>query len=597
MLALAGNYGNDKPGSATASPRASSSRWAILLRSSTRCSAIPATALSPRESFATSPKAPMQSRGAGASSSLPTARRNRALSPGSVVCAARSTAASKTPGKRCGGCWATGSRESSVWRSRRWWRSASGSGRPPSLRAFTGADCRPSRDRCRWWLRGEPQDASRSSVPRRHPRALAVLELKSALEEGVAHDARAKRQGGSGHLIEAVRQKRALDERGVRALKEILLGDGQRRNTGGRGPARRVKKADMLRLARVVFDLLRAGAREQARKAGGVAMAQPAEVNEVAAARERLEVVRREVSRVYIGADTRGRRDADRAPRARSRAARGRAGRREDHARQGVRGHARLLGAAHPVHARSPARRHHRHLRALARATARSRCAPGPIFANVVLADEINRAPGQDAVGAARGDAGAAGDDRGRSLRAARSRSWCSPRRTRSISRAPIRCPRRRSIASSCACPWATRRTRKRWRCCAPTTSTRPSRGAVLQTARLMRAAVDHVAHPRRRRSLRLRGGAHGLHAHAPARRAGRVAARDARPGPGGQRRRRCSAGRPFVTPDDIRELAPSVFAHRLVLAPEVEGEPNARQAVISEAVARVGYRRAVRPV
>ena len=30
-------------------------------------------------------------------------------------------------------------------------------------------------------------------------------------------------------------------------------------------------------------------------------MAQPAEVNEVAAARERLEVVRREVSRVYIG--------------------------------------------------------------------------------------------------------------------------------------------------------------------------------------------------------------------------------------------------------------------------------------------------------
>jgi MoxR-like ATPase len=56
-------------------------------------------------------------------------------------------------------------------------------------------------------------------------------------------------------------------------------------------------------------------------------------------------------------------------------------------------------------------------------------------------------------------------------------------------------------------------------------------------------------------------------------------------------------AGRPFVTPDDIRELAPSVFAHRLVMAPEAEGEPSARQAVISEAVARVGYRRAVRPV
>jgi MoxR-like ATPase len=56
-------------------------------------------------------------------------------------------------------------------------------------------------------------------------------------------------------------------------------------------------------------------------------------------------------------------------------------------------------------------------------------------------------------------------------------------------------------------------------------------------------------------------------------------------------------AGRPFVTPDDIRELAPSVLAHRLVMVPEVEGEPSARKDVIAEAVARVGYRRAVRPV
>jgi MoxR-like ATPase len=36
----------------------------------------------------------------------------------------------------------------------------------------------------------------------------------------------------------------------------------------------------------------------------------------------------------------------------------------------------------------------------------------GPIFANLVLADEINRAPGQGAVGAARGHAGAAGHHR-----------------------------------------------------------------------------------------------------------------------------------------------------------------------------------------
>jgi MoxR-like ATPase len=56
-------------------------------------------------------------------------------------------------------------------------------------------------------------------------------------------------------------------------------------------------------------------------------------------------------------------------------------------------------------------------------------------------------------------------------------------------------------------------------------------------------------------------------------------------------------AGRPFATPDDIRELAQSVLAHRLVMVPEVEGEAGARKEVIAEAVARVGYRRAVRPV
>jgi MoxR-like ATPase len=56
-------------------------------------------------------------------------------------------------------------------------------------------------------------------------------------------------------------------------------------------------------------------------------------------------------------------------------------------------------------------------------------------------------------------------------------------------------------------------------------------------------------------------------------------------------------AGRPFATPDDIRELAQSVLAHRLVMVPEVEGEAGARKDVVAEAVARVSYRRAVRPV
>ncbi len=44
----------------------------------------------------------------------------------------------------------------------------------------------------------------------------------------------------------------------------------------------------------------------------------------------------------------------------------------------------------------------------------------GPVFTNLLLADEINRAPGEGAERAAGGDAGAAGDDRARDLPRAR---------------------------------------------------------------------------------------------------------------------------------------------------------------------------------
>lgn len=54
--------------------------------------------------------------------------------------------------------------------------------------------------------------------------------------------------------------------------------------------------------------------------------------------------------------------------------------------------------------------------------------------------------------------------------------------------------------------------------------------------------------------------------------------------------------GRPFVTPDDMRGVAHAVLAHRLILVPEAEGDAKARDAVIDDAIQRVGYRRAVRP-
>ncbi|MES1184359.1 MAG: MoxR family ATPase [Myxococcales bacterium] len=54
-------------------------------------------------------------------------------------------------------------------------------------------------------------------------------------------------------------------------------------------------------------------------------------------------------------------------------------------------------------------------------------------------------------------------------------------------------------------------------------------------------------------------------------------------------------AGRPFVTPDDLRFLAGPVLSHRLILVPELEGDPKARQAIVDEACAKVSYRRAPR--
>ncbi len=56
-------------------------------------------------------------------------------------------------------------------------------------------------------------------------------------------------------------------------------------------------------------------------------------------------------------------------------------------------------------------------------------------------------------------------------------------------------------------------------------------------------------------------------------------------------------AGRPFVTPDDVRGVAVPVLAHRLILVPELEGDARARGAIIEEAVSKVSYRRAPRPV
>jgi MoxR-like ATPase len=54
--------------------------------------------------------------------------------------------------------------------------------------------------------------------------------------------------------------------------------------------------------------------------------------------------------------------------------------------------------------------------------------------------------------------------------------------------------------------------------------------------------------------------------------------------------------GRPFVTPDDVRGVAQAVLSHRIVLVPEADGDAKARDGIVDEAIQRVPYRRAVRP-
>lgn len=54
---------------------------------------------------------------------------------------------------------------------------------------------------------------------------------------------------------------------------------------------------------------------------------------------------------------------------------------------------------------------------------------------------------------------------------------------------------------------------------------------------------------------------------------------------------------RPYATPDDVRAVAPSVLAHRLILVPELESDSRARRSVIEDSLAKVSYRRQVQSV
>jgi MoxR-like ATPase len=55
--------------------------------------------------------------------------------------------------------------------------------------------------------------------------------------------------------------------------------------------------------------------------------------------------------------------------------------------------------------------------------------------------------------------------------------------------------------------------------------------------------------------------------------------------------------GRAYLTPDDVRAVAGAVFEHRLVILSELDDEAQVRASVVESALRDVRYRRSVRPV
>ena len=56
------------------------------------------------------------------------------------------------------------------------------------------------------------------------------------------------------------------------------------------------------------------------------------------------------------------------------------------------------------------------------------------------------------------------------------------------------------------------------------------------------------------------------------------------------------AAGRPFVTPEDVKEMAPVVLAHRVILQPDAELQGRTGAELITRAVQSVPVPRSVPP-
>ena len=223
-------------------------------------------------------------------------------------------------------------------------------------------------------------------------------------------------------------------------------------------------------------------------------------------------------------------------------------------------------------------------------AAARVRFLPGPIFTQPSPRRRDQPRPAEDAGGAARSDAGAAGDDRGRDPRCSAAVPRASRRRTRSSTRAHIRCPRRSSTVSSCASASAIPSRDDESRCS-------PARSS---------AATDEVELRRRSSSRALSRCSSALEQVHVARDRGlhrRSRRGDTRRRSGSQvgasprgslallklsRAKAALDGRDFVVPEDVKAIAIPALAHRLTLRPELWVQRVRGEDVVAEALETV---------
>jgi hypothetical protein len=88
------------------------------------------------------------------------------------------------------------------------------------------------------------------------PGALAILELKAALQEGLSHELGLPGASAPARLLDELKGKDRLDEPRQRALRSVLLEMAKIETLVGAGQMEKIKKVDVGRIARVVFDVL-----------------------------------------------------------------------------------------------------------------------------------------------------------------------------------------------------------------------------------------------------------------------------------------------------------------------------------------------------